>query len=238
MQLLDLSLPTPAENLACDEALLNDCEARGGAVLRFWESAVPFVVVGYANAVAREANVSACEADGVPILRRCTGGGTVLQGSGCLNYALVLEIASDAALATVSGANKFILHRTAAALSGLLGEPVELCGDTDLVWRGLKFSGNAQRRRRTHLLFHGTILLGFDLALVEKYLPQPSRQPDYRQARSHRDFITNLPMSADAVKRALVAAWQADTTLVSWPEEETRRLVRERYSLAEWNRQR
>lgn len=238
MQLLDLSLPTPAENLACDEALLNDCETRGGAVLRFWESPTPFVVVGYANAVAREANVSACEADGVPVLRRCSGGGTVLQGPGCLNYALVLEIASAAALATVSGANKFILHRIAAVLSGLLGEPVELCGDTDLVWRGLKFSGNAQRRRRTHLLFHGTVLLGFDLGLVEKYLPQPSRQPDYRQARPHREFVTNLPLSADGVKWALAAAWQADAILASWPEEETRRLVRERYSLAEWNRQR
>lgn len=238
MQLLHLSLPTPAENLACDEALLNDCEARGGAVLRFWESTVPFVVVGYANTVVREAKVSASEADGVSILRRCSGGGTVLQGPGCLNYALVLEIASDAALATVSGANKLILHRTAAALSGLLGEPVELCGDTDLVWRGQKFSGNAQRRRRTHLLFHGTVLLGFDLALVERYLPQPSRQPDYRQARPHREFITNLPLSTDAVKRAMAAAWQAEKTLASWPEEETRRLVRERYSQAEWNRQR
>lgn len=238
LQLLDLTLLTPAENLACDEALLNHCETCGGAALRFWESAVPFVVVGYANAVAREANLSACEADGVPILRRCSGGGTVLQGPGCLNYALVLKIASDTALATVSGANKFILHRTATALSGLLDEPVQLCGDTDLVWRGLKFSGNAQRRRRTHLLFHGTVLLGFDLALVEKYLPQPSRQPDYRQARSHREFITNLPLSTNAVKRALTAAWQADTLLAPWPEEETRRLVRERYSLAEWNRQR
>lgn len=238
LQLLDLSLPTPAENLACDEALLNDCEAHGGAALRFWESPVPFVVVGYGNEVAREANVSACEADGVPVLRRCSGGGTVLQGPGCLNYALVLEIASDAALATVSGANKLILHRTAAALSGLLSEPVELCGDTDLVWRGLKFSGNAQRRRRTHLLFHGTLLLGFDLALVEKYLPQPSRQPNYRRARSHREFITNLPLSTDAVKRALATAWQAEKTLAPWPEVETRRLVRERYSLAEWNRQR
>ena len=238
MQLLDLTLPTPAENLACDEALLDECETRGGAVLRFWESTVPFVVVGYGNEVAREVNAVACEADGVPILRRCSGGGTVLQGPGCLNYALVLEIASDAALASVSGANKFILHCIASALSGSLGEPVERCGDTDLVWRGRKFSGNAQRRRRTHLLFHGTVLLGFDLALVEKYLPQPSRQPDYRQTRSHHEFIANIPLSAEAVKRALTEAWHADEALSPWPEPETHRLVRERYSLAEWNRRR
>ena len=166
MQLFDITLPTPAENLAGDEALLNACETSGGAALRFWESPAPFVVVGYGNEIAREVNVAACAASGVSVLRRCSGGGTVLQGPGCWNYALVLDIAADAALATVAGANGFILHRTAAALACLLGEPVERCGDTDLVWRGRKFSGNAQRRRRTHLLFHGTLLLGFDLALA------------------------------------------------------------------------
>lgn len=238
MQLFDITLPTPAENLAGDEALLNDCEARGGAVLRFWESPAPFVVVGYGNEIAREANVEVCAADGVPVLRRCSGGGTVLQGPGCLNYALVLEIASDAALATVSGANRSILSRISAALARSLGEPVERCGDTDLVWRGRKVSGNAQRRRRTHLLFHGTLLLGFDLALVERYLLPPSRQPAYRQARPHGEFITNLPLAADVVKRSLAEAWQADAHSSAWPGAETQRLVRDRYALSEWNKSR
>ena len=238
LQLHDLTRPTPAENLAGDEALLNACERNGGAALRFWESPAPFVVVGYGNEVAREVDRGACAADGVPVLRRCSGGGTVLQGPGCLNYALVLDIASDAALASVSGANGFILHRTAAALAGLLGEPVERCGDTDLVWRGRKFSGNAQRRRRTHLLFHGTLLLSFDLPLVAKYLPPPSRQPDYRQTRPHGEFIANLPLAPVLVKQALAEAWQASVAPGTWPEAETQRLVRERYALPEWNRSR
>ena len=235
LQLHDFTLSTPAENLAGDEALLNVCEANGGAALRFWESPVPFVVVGYGNEIAREVNELACAADGVPVLRRCSGGGTVLQGPGCWNYALVLNLASDPALASVSGANRFILHRTAAALAGLLGEPVERCGDTDLVWRGRKFSGNAQRRRRTHLLFHGTLLLDFDLALVAKYLPPPSREPDYRQARPHSEFIANLPVIAASVKHPLATAWQANAEPGTWPEAETQRLVRERYALPKWN---
>ena len=238
LPLLDLTLPTPAENLACDEALLDDCEERGGGALRFWESSTPFVVVGYANAVASEVNLQACDEAQVPVLRRCSGGGTVVQGPGCLNYALVLEIAGSSALATVSGANQFILRRNAAALSALLPEAVELCGDTDLVWRGRKFSGNAQRRRRTHLLFHGTVLLGLDLMLVEKHLLLPTRQPNYREARSHREFIANLPLSTCAVKRALAEAWGVSAKMEEWPEERTNRLVLERYALAEWNRSR
>lgn len=239
LQLLDLTLPTPAENLACDEALLNDCAARGGEVLRFWESPVPFVVVGYANEVMREAKVAACDADGVAIGRRCSGGGTVLQGPGCLNYALVLDLSANAELLSVTGTNTFILNRQAQALMTLLGSPVKLLGDTDLVWNGCKFSGNAQRRGRTHLLFHGTVLLDFDFKLLEKYLPSlPPRQPAYRLARSHREFLVNLPLAAGAVKRALAAAWQAEVHYQPWPREETQRLVRDRYGLAEWNRSR
>ncbi|MFM8471233.1 MAG: biotin/lipoate A/B protein ligase family protein [Limisphaerales bacterium] len=238
MQLLDLTLPTPAETLAGDEALLNSCEACGGSALRFWESPTPFVVVGYGNIVASEVNLPACGSVGVPVLRRCSGGGTVLQGPGCLNYTVVLEIAPEPALATVTGTNHFILSCLARALSPLLDNAVTVQGDTDLVWRGRKFSGNAQRRRRTHLLFHGTVLLGMDLSLVEKFLRPPSREPAYRQARSHEEFIANLPLSRDAVKRALAEAWQANVTQAAWPEAETQRLVRDYYSRAEWNQQR
>ena len=49
------------------------------------------------------------------------------------------------------------------ALGQALGQAVEIEGHTDLAIDGVKFSGNAQRRRRDALLFHGTILLGFDL---------------------------------------------------------------------------
>src|SRR5689334_16956944 len=106
MKILDLTLPTPAENLACDEALLQAAETgNSGEVLRFWESPTHFVVVGYANKVGAEVNVAACDARNVPILRRCSGGGTVLQGPGCLNYALVLRIADDQPTHSIHSAN-------------------------------------------------------------------------------------------------------------------------------------
>ncbi|MEI9961800.1 MAG: hypothetical protein WDM76_11895 [Limisphaerales bacterium] len=63
-------------------------------------------------------------------------------------------------------------------------------GHTDLALHGLKFSGNSQRRKKNFLLFHGTFLLNFDLALVGELLRMPSLQPNYRQSRSHDEFIT------------------------------------------------
>ena len=73
MRHLDLTITSPAENLACDEALLDWCESGDGVeCLRFWESPEPFVVVGYANKVETEVNVAACEARKIPILADST----------------------------------------------------------------------------------------------------------------------------------------------------------------------
>ena len=274
MKYLDLTLPTPAENLACDEALLDAAEAgSGGEVLRFWEPQQHFVVVGYANKVATEVNVSACESRGVQILRRCSGGGTVLQGPGCLNYSLVLKIEENSRLNSISAANQFIMECNREAVQSVLardasspsvnlllaGRPltppspplgervaegrvrglpenieVNVQGHTDLTLGGLKFSGNSQRRRRHFLLFHGTFLLHFDIALIEALLLPPSKQPDYRSNRSHCDFLINLGMPAATVKAALANTWDASNPPANVPRSQIEILAREKYSARAW----
>ncbi len=209
---LDLTLPSPAENLALDEALLLDAEAgQGPEVLRFWMSPTPFVVVGLGGKVREEVQEAACEARHIPVLRRCSGGGTVVQGRGCLNYALILQVVPNGPLSTIQGANRFIMERNAAALSGLLNRPLTTQGHTDLTLDGLKISGNAQRRLRHYILFHGTFLLNFDLSLIRELLPTPALQPTYRKNRSHEDFLANLGVTDEEVKRALRAAWEVST---------------------------
>ena len=236
VKLCDLTLATPEENLACDEALLDFCEA-GAAdeVLRFWEPAQYFVVVGYANKAAIEVNLSYCQANAIPVLRRCTGGGTVLQGPGVLNYSLILRIDQAGPLHSIPATNEFILKRHQSALTPLLLGQVERNGQTDLTIGGLKFSGNAQRRQRHCLVFHGSFLLDLDIGLIQKALPTPSRQPSYRADRSHVDFLVNLKLPAEQIKSALREAWNADSPLRDVPFDEIRRLAREKYSLEGWN---
>jgi lipoate-protein ligase A len=232
---LDLTLPTPEENLACDEALLEQCEeGLADEMLRVWESPRHFVVVGYANKVATEVNVPFCRQNGLPIRRRCSGGGTVLQGRGCLSYALILRIDESGPLRSISSTNQFVLERHRAILEGLLHGPVHIRGHTDLALGGLKFSGNSQRRKRRALVFHGAFLIGFDVALIERALLMPSKEPDYRANRSHSDFLVNLPVSAREVTLALRRGWQADTPPREIPLERIRKLAREKYATAEW----
>ena len=259
MKLLDLTLATAADNLACDEALLNWSETGdGGEILRFWEPREHFVVVGYANKVNREVNVAACREKGVPIIRRCSGGGTVVQGPGCLNYALILNIAARPSLATIASVNNFIMERHRAAIESELRRrtpevSVSVCGHTDLALatgqspvgrpngKGelpvtmRKFSGNSQRRHKRALLFHGTFILHLDLALMAKLLPMPSHSPDYRHHRGHEDFLTNLNLPAQRLQNALRKVWKANAELYDFPARETSRLAAEKYSTPEWN---
>lgn len=237
MKLLDYTLPTAAENLALDEALLVSAqEGSGGEVLRLWESPELAVVVGSGGSVAIDANVSACEADGVPILRRASGGGTVLIGPRCLCFSVVLNYDTAPRLNEIPASNCYILSRIVRAIAPVISCTVE--GTSDLATGGVKFSGNAQQRKRTHFLHHGTLLCGFDLALVGKYLNAPERQPDYRQNRPHAEFVTNLPISVEEAKRLLVAEWQPEGEYAPLPLLKVHELISEKYSRDEWNRRR
>ncbi|MEO8429477.1 MAG: lipoate--protein ligase family protein [Verrucomicrobiota bacterium] len=236
MKYLDLTFSTPHKNLACDEALLDLCEEGGGdELLRFWEPRDYFVVLGYANKAHSEANLEACRKANLPVLRRCTGGGTVVQGPGCLNYSLFLRISATGLLQSITKTNCFIMKRQRETLQNTFGRQVEVQGVTDLTIDGLKFSGNAQRRRREFLLFHGTFLLDLNLDLIEKLLPMPSKQPDYRNNRQHIEFLTNLTVPASAIKQCLARAWNATEPAEPLPNDRIDELVREKYSKQEWN---
>ena len=237
MNRLDLPTQSPAENLAADEVLLDLCEAgQADETLIFWEPHETFVVVGYANKVATEVNVAACEAKGIPIFRRCSGGGTVVQMPGGLNYSLVLHIDENAPTQSITSANQFIMEKNRAAMEAILPDAkISVRGHTDLCVGDLNFAGYSQRRRKNFLLFHGTLLLNCDLALVSQLLQMPSLQPDYRASRPHSDFVTNLNLPAEKVKAALTKEWNSVTTLTNPPLEEISRLAREKYATREWN---
>ena len=241
MHRLDLQLASPAENLAADEALLDRCEAGlGDETLLFWEPRETFVVVGYANKVATEVKVPACVAKGIPIYRRCSGGGTVVQMAGGLNYSLILRITEDGPTRNISAANQFIMEKNRAAIESEIQSQkpearISVRGHTDLCLGEVKFSGNSQRRRKNFLLFHGTLLLNGDLKFISELLWMPSLQPDYRAHRPHEAFVTNLLLPAETVKAALAKAWNAEAEPQSPPLADIERLAREKYRTREWN---
>jgi lipoate-protein ligase A len=127
------------------------------------------------------------------------------------------------------------MNRNRNALGLITGGNILIQGHTDLTLRGLKFSGNSQRRRRRFLLFHGSFLLNLDLSLVEQTLHMPSKRPQYRRDRPHKEFLANLNLQADDIKHAMKQVWKAPESLADIPQGRIEQLAQKKYATDAWN---
>jgi lipoate---protein ligase len=163
----------PAANLALEEALVR--AASPEPLLRIWQNEA-CVVLGRGQRPDREANVAACAAAGVPVLRRASGGGTVYQDLGNLNVTMVVPgwapaLAGDLA-ALVAGALRQL---------GLAPEVTERGVFVGMV----KVSGLASQLTRTATLAHATLLVTTPEARVRAFLapaPRDSHPLDSRRS--------------------------------------------------------
>lgn len=239
-QWLDESILPPlisaAEQLAVDEAMLNEAE-KGllqNSVVRTWQAATPVVVLGSSSELLREVNYDACKRLKIPILRRPSGGATVILGPGCVMWSIVIPLENVPPLETI---HTSILDPLAATLSAE-GPEVFREGTSDLVVRvasGMKkISGNALRVRRQSVLYHGTLLDEFPLELVGQLLRHPPREPEYRHQRIHNDFITNLSLGREQIDKAVRDAFCASSSTTTWPHAQAQHLLESRYKQTSW----
>lgn len=238
MHLLEATRPTVAEDLALDELLLLNAEAgRSGEVLRLWDPQDYAVVLGAGGVLRDDVIEDACRAETVPILRRASGGGTVMLGPGCLCFTLILRLDRAVELAGIRTSYAWILGNLAHSINEH-APGVTVAGISDLTWQGRKISGNSQQRKREHLLHHGTILYRFDLARLERLLKVPPRQPEYRHGKSHAEFVGNLPLSRETLCLVLKETWQAKKPLPEPSAITIGKLVEEKYATEAWTRRR
>ncbi len=267
------SFPTPEENLAFDEALvevadrlsLTEPSAENPAfdssstneVLRLWEFASPCVVLGRASHWAQEVNTVACDRDGVPVLRRASGGASIVAGPGCLMYSVLISYEARPAWRALDVAHQEVMRRIRDSVqqttdSFELPLRIEIDGTCDLTFGNRKFSGNAVRCKRCWMLYHGTIMYAMPIEWLIKYLLEPSRQPEYRKKREHESFVANLLESANRIspkefrsvlERQLAHSWNATQPWIENPwkshvDLEASQLLKTRYKNSEWHRSR
>ena len=195
--------------LAVDEAILLAAEESGSNQrLRVWEFDQPTIVLGRSSKVDDEVDRQRCEAEGISIQRRSSGGATVMGGPGCLMYSVVLSFDQNPGLQKIDQAHLYVMDRVLAAVQNQVPDARHQ-GICDLTWENRKFSGNSLRIARRHLLYHGTVLYDFDLNLLAKCLDFAPRQPDYRQSRSHDSFVTNVALNPMGLANDLRSQFKA-----------------------------
>ena len=211
MILFDITYDSPQENILFDEALLLLAERNEiGESLRFWESPTPFIVLGRISKEQDDLIIDKVKEDAIAVLRRASGGGTVVQGKGCLNYSVVLNKENNPQLNDLKQSYAYILEKVVHALASLGVKAQYLpISDIALCDSNKKFSGNAQKRARQFILHHGTILYDFDLSLISQYLAMPKDMPEYRQQRTHDNFVTNISCSLNSLKESIASSFNA-----------------------------
>lgn len=209
-------------------------------LIRFWKFDKPTVILGRSSKIDEEVDRAWCEERGLDVLRRCTGGASVVGGPGCLMYSVVVGVPANGGLRNIDAAHDYVMQRVHAAVRRQL--PVaERSGICDLTWQGRKFSGNSLRVARHHLLYHGTLLLAADLDLIANCLAYAPRQPEYRRGRDHRDFICNVELDEVKLMNALAEEFgvcSRSAKLEKRIELIADELLLSRYNLHDWHERR
>jgi lipoate-protein ligase A len=200
-----LTGPHPPASALVNDDLLEDFERAGQAVFRLYEPQAKVVVLGAGRRAEEDVHLAQTEADGVPVLRRRGGGGSVVLSPGQAVLALVTKVASPFRNREYF---RLINEWFREALAGLGVAGIEHRGICDLAIGERKILGTSLYRRRHTLFYQGSLLVSPELALFDRYLTFPSRVPDYRRGRPHGEFCTTLvnegyPVSVDQVLEAL-----------------------------------
>jgi lipoate-protein ligase A len=205
--------------MALDEALLESAPLLALPVLRFYSWTEPAATFGYTQKYSQAAALTPLR----PLVRRPTGGGLVPHDADW-TYSLVFP--AQHGWRRLRAAESYRrLHEWMAAAFERLGVPSALAPESqkeipghcfagpdkaDLLWRGRKIAGAAQRRTRTGLLIQGSV------------------QPPQDLNRSAWE---------SAVCGVMEVEWKP---LPAWllPEEPARRLEQEKYAQPAFNQKR
>ena len=155
-----------AFNMALDETLLENAALLGAPVLRFYGWTEPAATFGYFQKFAEVGRATALR----PLIRRPTGGGIVPHDADW-TYSLAFPPGHEwhALAATESYRRVHAWIQSAFAQLGVETELAPCCKKTlpgqcfighekfDLLWRGKKIAGAAQRRNKLGLLIQGSV---------------------------------------------------------------------------------
>ena len=191
-----------------DLAMLEPAVAK--PVARTWACTETAVVLGASRDLAAEVDEAECAARDIAVLRRASGGGTVVIGPGTLQYALAFSHDAGTEPPSIDAIKRRCsgLVRDALAASGVVAA-IASDASGDLHVGSRKVAGVALRRRRDATLLHGTLLVDADLGLIATLLRHPAREPAWRRGRPHLAFLANLGwFDADAFLQSLRQALQ------------------------------
>ncbi|MFC1628980.1 lipoate--protein ligase family protein [Gemmatimonadota bacterium] len=202
----DRALSTVIEPYDLDEHLLESTRKNDQPHIKTYRHPGITVVLGRGSDPEKELDLPACLADRVPLTRRRGGGCAVVLDPGNLIVSVTLPLPG---LTGISKAYDDLTRWLIEGLERIGVEGVERAGTSDLSLHDRKIGGSCIYRAPGLLFYSTTLLVDPEIGLIERYLRHPPREPEYRKARSHREFM--LPLT-DVMEIDDVAGFQERLT--------------------------
>jgi lipoate---protein ligase len=171
-----------------DRDLIETVRQGGGPQIAVYPHPDLVCVIGHGGDPWRETRPELLAADGVPLRRRRGGGCAVVLDPGNLICSIVLPWPGVGAITRAFDLLGEVVGAGLAAC-GLPG--VHQQGTSDLALGDRKLGGSCIWRTRNLLYYSTTLLVDPDWGRIDRYLPHPPREPDYRAGRDHHDFLTS-----------------------------------------------
>jgi lipoate-protein ligase A len=252
-RLLKLETHNAFMNMAVDEAILR---ARIGNLapntLRLYRWKPSAVSIGKFQEPENEAQLENCRKNGVDVVRRITGGGTVYHDAeGEITYSVIAN-KEDLKAKDVTAVYAKIYAGIAEAVK-ILGITADFSqGDTktcpNLTVNGKKISGSAQSHKKGVVLQHGTLLVDADLEKMFTFLRVPWAKTCMEIVNVAKHKITSIKkelkkdIATEEVVQALIQGFQrtlntklTNGELTPYELELAEKLCKEKYSTNDWN---
>ncbi len=168
--------------LQLEEALLRQ-DTRNFCLIN--EGSSPAIVMGISGKEDELVNLSQARALAIPIIKRFSGGGTVIVDEETLFITFICQKASH----PFPPYPEPILKWSASLYEKAF--PFISLKENDYVIGNKKCGGNAQYIKKDRWLHHTSFLWNFKPSHMQLLL-HPKKTPLYRQERSHEDFLTTL----------------------------------------------
>lgn len=180
LQLVECSIPI-VEQLAIEEALLR-VEHGNWCLLN--HNSPPAIILGLSSSLEELVDQERLLQKPIPLIRRFSGGGTVVVDEDTLFFTLILEKKTFPAE---------LMQWTEELLAPLFLPETFFVAEHDYAVQGKKVGGNAQSFSGNRVLHHTSFLWSWKKELFS-YLKNPAQQPAYRKFRTHEEFCGKLSL--------------------------------------------
>lgn len=195
-------------NLA-DIQLLNNAFPQNHMI---WQPDKQYLILGKSNTAEQALFMEKVLEDKLKVFKRPSGGQTVILSPKTLVIAVKLQIGEDI---NVHKYFPLINTQIIKALASLGVQHLSLKGISDIAIKDKKILGSSMYKKKDVLFYHAVLNLAEEVSMMEKYLKHPTKEPDYRKGRSHKDFVSSLKESGYDME-PLHLKKQLDTYFSAW----------------------